>query len=122
MKRFHVHINVADLGASIGFFRSFSALHPVRSGAIMTSGSSTTRGSISQSPNVADALTLAQVDTTCCYARPDKYWTQDPQGVHWELFRTLGMATIYSAITNEVVETKGASGCTPVVPKYNSCC
>jgi catechol 2,3-dioxygenase-like lactoylglutathione lyase family enzyme len=27
--------------------------------------------------------------TACCYARSDKHWTQDPQGIAWEAFRTL---------------------------------
>ena len=30
-----------------------------------------------------------QVDTACCYAKSDKYWTIDPQGITWESFHTL---------------------------------
>ena len=26
----------------------------------------------------------------CCYALSDKYWIEDPQGVAWETFHTLG--------------------------------
>src|SRR5580698_5111917 len=36
-----------------------------------------------------------QIGTTCCYARSDKAWTVDPQGVAWETFRTLEAAPVY---------------------------
>ena len=29
-----------------------------------------------------------QHDTTCCYARSDKRWLEDPDGVNWEVFVT----------------------------------
>ena len=43
---------------------------------------------------VADAeiAALDQPDATCCYARSDKYWITDPQGIAWETYRTLGEA------------------------------
>ena len=33
-------------------------------------------------------LTLAEMDTTCCYARQDKIWVSDPDGTPWEVFAT----------------------------------
>ena len=36
-----------------------------------------------------------QTETTCCYAKSDKAWTIDPQGVAWETFRTLEAAPVY---------------------------
>jgi hypothetical protein len=33
--------------------------------------------------------------TTCCYARSDKQWIADPQGVPWETFFTYGEAEVY---------------------------
>jgi hypothetical protein len=44
----------------------------------------------------ADAVTLAEKATTCCYAHSDKFWAEDPQGVRWESFRTHGPATTYA--------------------------
>ena len=35
-------------------------------------------------------LTLAEMDTTCCYARQDKIWVSDPDGTPWEVFATKG--------------------------------
>lgn len=29
-------------------------------------------------------------ETTCCYAKSQKSWAQDPQGVKWEIFHTHG--------------------------------
>ena len=30
--------------------------------------------------------TLAEHDTQCCYARQDKVWVTDPDGLRWEVF------------------------------------
>ena len=34
--------------------------------------------------------TSEQRDVSCCYARQDKTWVSDPQGVRWEAFLTHG--------------------------------
>ena len=57
----------------------------------------------------ADAVALAEKGTTCCYARPDRFWAEDPQGVHWESFHTHGEATNYTSAPNE----SGATCCGP---------
>jgi hypothetical protein len=50
---------------------------------------------------VTDRLTHAQAPvleekaTTCCYAKSDKQWIADPQGIAWETFRTHDEATTY---------------------------
>ena len=31
----------------------------------------------------------------CCYARSDKTWVNDPQGVAWETFHSHGEITVY---------------------------
>ncbi len=56
----------------------------------------------------AEMSLLTQEGTTCCYARSDKHWVQDPSGIAWESYRTLE-----SAPTFNNVETEGAC-CTPV--------
>lgn len=33
--------------------------------------------------------------TICCYAKSDKTWVEDPQGVAWELFTTYGESETY---------------------------
>jgi hypothetical protein len=40
----------------------------------------------------ADADTVAQPNATCCYAKSDKGWARDPQGIKWEAFHTMAKA------------------------------
>ena len=39
--------------------------------------------------------------TTCCYARSEKAWIDDPAGISWETFLTTGESTIYGDGTGE---------------------
>src|SRR5260370_12418749 len=43
----------------------------------------------------AQAPALEQREASCCYAKSDKYWTVDPQGIAWESFYTLGTVPVY---------------------------
>src|SRR5207248_9711415 len=43
----------------------------------------------------AERPVLEEKATTCCYARSDKQWIADPQGVPWETFYTYGESTVY---------------------------
>ena len=36
----------------------------------------------------AGLATFDEMDTTCCYARQDKIWVRDPDGIPWEVFVT----------------------------------
>jgi hypothetical protein len=43
----------------------------------------------------AERPIVEQQATTCCYAKSDKQWVADPQGVLWETFFTYGESTVY---------------------------
>ena len=43
----------------------------------------------------AERPIVEQQGTTCCYAKSDKQWIADPQGVPWETFFTYGESTVY---------------------------
>lgn len=43
---------------------------------------------------------LEQGEVTCCYARSEKAWISDPQGVPWEAFLTHGRSTVYGEDTD----------------------
>lgn len=58
----------------------------------------------------AEMSLLTQEGTTCCYARSDKLWVQDPSGIAWESYRTLESAPTF----NNTNETESAC-CTPVM-------
>jgi len=123
MKRFHVHVSVEDIDRSIEFYSTlFAATPTVRKPdyakwmlddprvnfAISQRG--TAAGVDHLGIQVEDAAELAEVAdrlaqakapvleetaTTCCYAKSDKQWIADPQGVAWETFLTHGEATVY---------------------------
>ena len=60
----------------------------------------------------ADVAITAQKGASCCYAKSDKYWTIDPQGIAWESFHTLDSGPVYGQETRpravEVKESKAA--------------
>jgi hypothetical protein len=43
----------------------------------------------------ADRPVLEEGATTCCYAKSEKSWIADPQGISWETFLTSGESTVY---------------------------
>ncbi|MDQ2971856.1 MAG: VOC family protein [Pseudomonadota bacterium] len=127
MKRFHVHVNVIDLDASIGFYSTLFGVAPEvrkpdyakwmlddprvnfaisqrdRAAGVDHLGLQADDGAELEVTGArlaaADAVALAERGTTCCYAHSDKYWAEDPQGVRWEIFHTHGTATTYSSPT-----------------------
>jgi hypothetical protein len=62
----------------------------------------------------AERPVLEEGATTCCYARSEKSWIADPQGVSWETFLTLGESTVYGddADLGAIRATEGAC-CSP---------
>ena len=142
MNRFHVHVHVVDLDANIAFYSQlFGAQPTVRKPdyakwmledprinfAISNPHDGKVPGvahlgiqaedtaaleAIGDRLKAADRVALAEAGTTCCYARSDKYWAEDPQGVQWESFHTHGEATTYYAPA-EGQAVDGAVCCAP---------
>jgi lactoylglutathione lyase len=142
MNRFHVHAHVADLQASIAFYTKMFAAEPTRiesdyakwmledpriNFAISTRGGkpgvdhlgfqTDTEEELAELRNrarAADMTVLDEGQTTCCYARSEKHWVSDPQGIAWEHFHTLGDIPVFSESAKSASE---ASACcaTPVV-------
>ncbi|MDH5340934.1 MAG: glyoxalase/bleomycin resistance/dioxygenase family protein [Rubrivivax sp.] len=124
MKRFHVHAKVVDLAASIGFYSRLFGAEPTRveadyakwilddpriNFAISTRGEGTgidhlgiqadseaELGELKARAGQADTALRDDGATSCCYARSDKHWVTDPQGIAWEQFRTLGDIPVFS--------------------------
>jgi len=61
----------------------------------------------------AELPTLDQAAATCCYAKSNKSWTVDPQGVAWETFRTLEAAPTYGQSRNDPEPAAQAACCAP---------
>jgi hypothetical protein len=60
----------------------------------------------------------------CCYARSDKYWIEDPQGLAWETFHTLGEIPVFGRDTSAAADKSAC--CAPQDsgqrPKAGGCC
>lgn len=144
MKRLHVHVSVADLGASVRFYsKLFDSEPTVRKVdyAKWMLDDPRVNFAISQRDGkpgvqhlgiqVENPAELAEVcerlqraerpvieegETTCCYAKSEKSWIDDPQGVQWETFLTTGESTVYgtdAVIAQPVKEAKAAACCAP---------
>lgn len=50
----------------------------------------------------ADMALLDEGATTCCYARSEKHWVTDPQGIAWEHFHTLGNIPVFNEANKPV--------------------
>ncbi len=152
MKRFHVHLHVDDLTQSLAFYSKLFAAEPVRleadyakwmlddprvNFAISTRGNkpgldhlgfqvddATELADLRARAESADMALLNEGATTCCYARSEKHWVTDPQGIAWEHFHTLGNIPVF----NDAVQgPESAACCTPgyaaaVVKSESSCC
>ena len=57
----------------------------------------------------AETPVLDQANAECCYARSDKYWITDPQGLAWETFHTLDSVPVYG----ESLQVRQAACCSP---------
>ncbi|MCG2591702.1 VOC family protein [Ramlibacter sp. XY19] len=133
MKRFHVHVHVDDLQKNIAFYSAMFGAQPTRvesdyakwmledpriNFAISSRGRKAGVGhlgmqvdseeelaALKAQAREADMALLDQGETSCCYARSDKYWVTDPQGVAWEQFHTLSNIPLFGG------EPAGAKAC-----------
>lgn len=156
MKRFHVHAHVEDLQASIAFYSKMFAAEPARvesdyakwmledpriNFAISTRGgkpgvdhlgiqtdTEEELVALKEQAEAADMTLLDVGETSCCYARSDKYWLTDPQGIAWEQFHTLGSIPVFSEAAAPASSAKGGCCAEPAqkavaIPvKAASCC
>jgi catechol 2,3-dioxygenase-like lactoylglutathione lyase family enzyme len=154
MKRLHVSVAVSDLDNSVRFYATLFGAEPtvLKSDYAkwMLEDPRVNFSISSRGPNkgvdhlgiqveddaelaaVANRLARAgksiheQKATTCCYARSNKAWVHDPEGVAWETFHTFGESTVYgeSRADDAAAETESSACCTPTPDqaKASSCC
>ncbi len=129
MKRLHVHVAVDDLQRSIGFYSALFAAQPsvIKTDyakwmlddprvnfAISTRGRQAGLDhlgiqvedrdelrEIYARLHKADGKVIEQGQTSCCYAKSEKSWIDDPAGISWETFLTSGESTDYGDGTGE---------------------
>lgn len=144
MKRFHVHVHVEDLAKNIAFYSAMFNEQPARTEtdyakwmlqdppvnfAISTRGNAPGVGHLGIQVDSKEELTelrahavkadmtlLAEGETSCCYARSDKYWVVDPQGVAWEQFHTLDSIPVFSQLQATPAAGSCCAKAEPVAP------
>jgi len=139
MKRMHVHVAVHDLQQSIGFYSALFAAKPamVKSDyakwmlddprvnfAISTRGRQAGLDHLGIQVESKDELddvygrlreaggaVLEEGQTTCCYARSEKSWIEDPSGISWETFFTTGESIDYGIGIEKEARVAHAQAC-----------
>jgi catechol 2,3-dioxygenase-like lactoylglutathione lyase family enzyme len=152
MKRFHVHISVDDLDANVRFYSnvfgtpptvlkpdyakwmledprvnfaiSKRALKPGVDHLGVQVESEAELAALCAQVATAEIAALDQVNTLCCYARSDKYWITDPQGIAWETFHTLDSVPVYGDTLRPEAKVccEPAPTVTPKSAKSGACC
>lgn len=118
MKRFHAHVAVDDLSNSIAFYSLLFGQAPSKERAdyakwmledprvnfaisarghasglnhfgIQVDSAEELDGLKLLAERASDETAPDQGSASCCYAKSDKHWTVDPQGIAWEHFRTM---------------------------------
>lgn len=141
MKRFHVHVAVKDLESSIRFYSAMFGADPtvtksdyakwmiddprinfaisergMRAGVNhlgLQVDSDDELELLRAQAERASLVTAAESNVACCYARGNKYWYTDPQGVAWETYHTLEQVDFFGAKTSEREKSKASleAGC-----------
>lgn len=148
MKRLHVHVSVNNLADSIRFYSTLFASEPsvVKTDyakwmledprvnfAISQRGADIGLNHLGMQVESASELAemhtrlqglqepiTEETDAACCYAKSDKYWATDPQGIAWETFHTLDTIPVFGGDAPEAC-------CVPMpkskqVEKQAACC
>jgi catechol 2,3-dioxygenase-like lactoylglutathione lyase family enzyme len=145
MKRFHVHVAVNDLDKSIAFYSAmfgeqpsvvkpdyakwmledprinFAISHRGQAPGVnhlgMQAEDDAELETIHANLQKADTTVVAEKGAHCCYAKSDKYWVTDPQGIAWESFRSLGSIPLFGGA--EPVSAEQPASCGSAA---SSCC
>jgi catechol 2,3-dioxygenase-like lactoylglutathione lyase family enzyme len=151
MKRLHVHVSVDDLVQSIDFYATLFATKPsvvkpdyakwmLEDPRVNFAISARGRNEVGLDHlgiqvetqdelhevydrlRQADRPVLQEGATTCCYAKSEKSWITDPQGLSWETFLTTGESTVYGdGVDLGPIRVASGACCTPETPQ-GACC
>jgi catechol-2,3-dioxygenase len=139
MKRMHLHIAVENLQKSVHFYNAlFGVLptvekndyakwmleQPLVNFAISQRGAKVGLDHVGIQVDTEEELqeiktrldqaemaVVSQEGATCCYAKSDKHWVQDPAGIAWETYHTLETALTFSDTAAHV--TADSTCCAP---------
>ncbi|WGF86772.1 ArsI/CadI family heavy metal resistance metalloenzyme [Marinivivus vitaminiproducens] len=134
MKRLHLHVAVDDMDTSVRFYSTLFGAEPTvlkadyakwmlddprvnfavsdRAGAPGLDHLGIQVDTADELKDLAGRLKAAgeatrdQEAATCCYARSDKAWVQDPSGLSWETFHSFGDSPVYGEDERPQAEPK----------------
>ena len=138
MNRLHVHVSVSDLERSRAFYSALFGAEPTkvkpdyvqwrlddpRVNFAISAGRGQPPGvnhlgvqsddaegleSLNARLRAAGEATAPEPDAQCCYARSDKHWTADPDGVVWEAFHTLEDAPTFGGTRIDLSSAEATS-------------
>lgn len=141
MKRVHIHISVQDLEQSKSFYTTLFGVEPTKLKAdyaqwllddpamnFAISYGKDKKGlnhlgiqvdcdeaveEVEKRLIEGGILGEKQDEAVCCYAKSNKYWVEDPQGVIWENYHTMEQVSIFGGDSF----TGGTSCCEPTFSK-----
>lgn len=147
MKRLHIHLAVQSLDKSIAFYSALFGSKPTKlkddyakwqlddprvNFAISTRASK--KGvdhlgiqvdnkneleDLRAQMSAANISTHSDGETTCCYAKSEKSWVADPDGMAWEAYHTMADAHLFSGEDKQ----SSSSCCLPKdKPAKSACC
>ena len=147
MKRLHIHVGVKDLSDSVRFYNALFGAEPVKlesdyakwmlddplvNFAISTRAEKTgvdhmgiqvdnadELGVLREHMSKANISTHSEGETTCCYARSEKSWVEDPNGIAWEAYHTMADAQVYHGADD--AQEASVACCTPETTQ-GTCC
>lgn len=149
MKRFHVHVAVEDLQKSIQFYSTlFGAPAVVKADyakwmvddprinfSISKRGGEfgvdhlgiqvDTDGELNALRNRMSAGKLPlteQSNASCCYAKSDKWWTMDPQGLPWETYHALASIPVFGTDAADFAKNTCCDSPPSVAVEAGVCC
>lgn len=145
MTRLHIHVSVDNLEQSTKFYSALFGVEPTKQKpdyakwmlddprinfAISARGAKagldhlgiqaedeSEMANLRERIKQADLSTFDEGETTCCYAKSDKTWVQDPSGIAWETYHTMGEAEFF----NDAPAAEGACCVPKAKPEASSC-
>lgn len=146
MKRMHIHVGVESLDDSIKFYNALFNAEPVKtkddyakwmlddprinfaiSTRVKTKGVDhlgiqvddlSELEAIRAQMSAANISTHDDGETTCCYARSEKSWVKDPNGIAWEAYQTMDDVQIFS----DKDAASDSACCVPDANQKTGCC
>ncbi|WP_428486476.1 ArsI/CadI family heavy metal resistance metalloenzyme [Rhodopila sp.] len=125
MKRMHIHVGVNDIEESVRFYSALFGTEPAKLKSdyakwmlddphvnFAISTRARTKGvdhmgiqvdnadelvALREQMSAANISTHSDGETTCCYAKSEKSWVEDPSGIAWEAYHSMEDAQIFSA-------------------------